>query len=87
VLCCCPHENPLARGDACGCGFELARRFRATREGRRVLLVAVTGFGQPEDRGRAIDAGFDAHLVKPINPDVLAAIIASAAERRERPDA
>jgi PAS domain S-box-containing protein len=48
-------------------GFELARRLRATAAGARIRLVALTGYGQPEDRARAAEAGFDAHLVKPVD--------------------
>jgi signal transduction histidine kinase/CheY-like chemotaxis protein len=45
-------------------GYELARRVRAVR-GSRVFLVALSGFGRPEDRRKALEAGFDVHLVKP----------------------
>jgi CheY-like chemotaxis protein len=45
-------------------GLELARRVRAS--GLRTTLVAVTGYGQPEDRAHALDAGFDEHLTKPV---------------------
>ena len=62
-------------------GYELARDIRSNFEGREIFLVAVTGYGQPEDHGRAMDAGFDAHLVKPVDPDRLAALIASARPR------
>ena len=50
-------------------GYELARRARGG--GRRVRLIAVTGYGQPADRRRALEAGFDAHLVKPVNLEQL----------------
>jgi signal transduction histidine kinase/ActR/RegA family two-component response regulator len=63
-------------------GYQLAREIRNSIEGREVFLVAVTGYGQPEDHGRARDAGFDAHLVKPVDPDRLAALIASARQRK-----
>jgi signal transduction histidine kinase/ActR/RegA family two-component response regulator len=63
-------------------GYQLAREIRNSIEGREVFLVAVTGYGQPEDHGRAMDAGFDAHLVKPVDPDRLAALIASARQRK-----
>src|SRR6266849_3763550 len=46
-------------------GFEAARQLRAMPEGREVLLVAQTGWGQEEDRRRTRAAGFDAHLAKP----------------------
>lgn len=52
-------------------GCELARRLRATDAGRRMLLVAVSGYGQPEDQKLSREAGFDAHLVKPVSPDTL----------------
>lgn len=45
-------------------GLELARRARAG--GSTARLVAVTGYGQPEDRRHAVDAGFDDHLTKPV---------------------
>ena len=47
-------------------GFEAARRIRAQSADRRVRLIALTGWGQPEDRRRATEAGFDHHLVKPV---------------------
>jgi CheY-like chemotaxis protein len=56
-------------------GYEVARRIRAAR-GSTVLLVALTGYGQPEDRRSALAAGFDVHLTKPIDLETLAAIIA-----------
>ncbi len=48
-------------------GYEVARRLREAL-GSRVQLVALTGYGQPQDRARAEQAGFDAHLVKPVDP-------------------
>ena len=47
-------------------GYEVGRRIRQSL-GRDVLLVALTGYGQPEDRDRVLDAGFDVHLVKPVD--------------------
>jgi signal transduction histidine kinase len=55
-------------------GYELARKARG-EFGAAVRLVALTGFGQPEDRRRALEAGFDTHLVKPVEPDTLQAAI------------
>jgi signal transduction histidine kinase/ActR/RegA family two-component response regulator len=46
-------------------GYDVARALRSQPDGRTVLLVAVTGWGQPEDRRRSSEAGFDHHLVKP----------------------
>jgi signal transduction histidine kinase/CheY-like chemotaxis protein len=47
-------------------GYELARRFRATQSTASMRLVALTGYGQQTDKQRALDAGFDEHIVKPI---------------------
>jgi signal transduction histidine kinase/ActR/RegA family two-component response regulator len=59
-------------------GYELARRVRATGDSS-VYLVALTGYGQPDDRRQAMEAGFDAHLVKPVHPEALLAAIHAAA--------
>lgn len=48
-------------------GYELARRIRRLEHQPRIRLVAVTGYGQASDRERAFQAGFDAHLVKPVS--------------------
>jgi CheY-like chemotaxis protein len=56
-------------------GFEVARRLRE-QLGRRVRLVALTGWGQDEDRRRSREAGFDHHLTKPPEPEVLDQLIA-----------
>ena len=63
-------------------GYELARRVRATTWGRHVSLIAATGWGQDMDRQRSLESGFDAHLVKPIDPGVLFDILEKQAERR-----
>jgi PAS domain S-box-containing protein len=55
-------------------GYEVARRLRE-RAGDRYLLVALTGWGQQEDRERARDAGFDHHLVKPVDLEKLGRIL------------
>jgi len=52
-------------------GYEVARRLRNDNRIERMHLVAVTGYGQPEDRERAEAAGFDRHMVKPVEPDTL----------------
>jgi CheY-like chemotaxis protein len=56
-------------------GYELARRIRATRRGRDLLLVALTGWGQADDKKRAIEAGFDEHLTKPVDPEHLTQVL------------
>jgi signal transduction histidine kinase/CheY-like chemotaxis protein len=60
-------------------GDELARRIRKEPWGRKMILLAVTGWGQPKDRQRTAEAGFDDHLVKPVEPTRLARLIASLA--------
>jgi two-component system CheB/CheR fusion protein len=52
-------------------GYHVARRLRERPETRTSKLVALTGYGQDEDRQRAAEAGFDHHLVKPVDPDRL----------------
>lgn len=54
-------------------GYELAKHLREMPETAHSVLVAVTGYGQPEDKERALQAGFDHHLVKPVK---LAAVLA-----------
>ena len=59
-------------------GYEVARRIRNDLRGRRLRLVALTGYGRPEDRERALAAGYDEHLVKPVEPARLAALLREA---------
>lgn len=55
-------------------GYEVARQIR-TLDPPHPFLVALTGYSRPEDRQRAIDAGFDTHLVKPVDPTDLTAVL------------
>jgi CheY-like chemotaxis protein len=48
-------------------GYEAARKIRAQAWGKQMILIALTGWGQQQDRRRTQDAGFDAHLTKPVN--------------------
>jgi CheY-like chemotaxis protein len=57
-------------------GYEVARRIRAGVRGRDTILVAITGWGQEEDRRRTREAGFDAHLTKPVEYPTLASLLA-----------
>jgi CheY-like chemotaxis protein len=59
-------------------GYEVARRLRATSGTRRLRLIALTGYGQDADRQRSLDAGFDYHLVKPVDLEVLEKLLKSA---------
>ncbi|MET0333564.1 MAG: ATP-binding protein, partial [Rhizobacter sp.] len=56
-------------------GYEVARRLRASPKTARTQLVALTGYGQPEDRRKAIEAGFDDHLVKPASAQDLIRVL------------
>jgi two-component system CheB/CheR fusion protein len=60
-------------------GYDVARRIRATEHGKSAYLIALTGYGQAEDRRRAAEAGFDAHLVKPVDPEALVSLLAARA--------
>jgi signal transduction histidine kinase len=56
-------------------GYEVARRLRAGAVNRRISLIAISGYGLPGDRKRALDAGFDSHLTKPVAVEQLHSII------------
>jgi CheY-like chemotaxis protein len=56
-------------------GYELARQLRALPQGQRATLVAVTGYSRAEDRARSAAAGFQHHLVKPVDPAALEALM------------
>ena len=58
-------------------GYEVARRLRAEPESRSILLVAVSGFGQEEDRERCRQVGIDKHLTKPVDYDTLETLMSS----------
>ncbi len=58
-------------------GYDAARRIREQPWGRDMLLVALTGWGQEEDRRRSREAGFDHHMVKPVDPAALTALLSS----------
>lgn len=57
-------------------GFEVASRLRQDQRHDRMLLMAVTGYGTDSDRDRARAAGFDHHLVKPVDPKLLRDLVA-----------
>jgi PAS domain S-box-containing protein len=64
-------------------GLEVARRLRDSAWFGETRLIALTGYGQPEDIRHALEAGFEAHLTKPINLDQLLALITAPADSRE----
>lgn len=61
-------------------GYELARRLRATAEGKRVRLIALTGYGRARDQRRAVEAGFDGHATKPLQSSELSRLLGDPAK-------
>ncbi|HTI38461.1 MAG TPA: ATP-binding protein [Vicinamibacterales bacterium] len=62
-------------------GYEVAQHLRATPDTRETYLVAITGYGRPEDRARAREAGFDDFIVKPLDFEALEGAICAASSR------
>ena len=60
-------------------GYQVAERIRERLQGRRMLLLALTGYGSAGDSKRSLEHGFDHHLVKPVDPDHLARLISEGA--------
>jgi len=58
-------------------GYEACRRLRQQPRGDEILLIALTGWGQQSDRRRTREAGFDAHMVKPVDLNELMKLLAS----------
>jgi two-component system CheB/CheR fusion protein len=63
-------------------GYELARRLRTLPGTAHTVLVALSGFGAPEDRARSREAGFEQHFVKPVNPQTLIDFLSDSGSRR-----
>ena len=66
-------------------GYEVARQLRQQPGLERVVLAALTGWGQQEDRRRSAAAGFDHHLVKPPEPEVVESLVAKLSLRTSGP--
>ncbi len=68
-------------------GYDVAQAIRADATLKHVVLVALTGYGRAEDKARAIAAGFDYHLVKPVDLDMLGSLVSrvGSPEADERP--
>ena len=64
-------------------GYEAARQIRGLSLGEPVLLIAITGWGHSENRQRTSEAGFDHHLVKPVDPETLLQLLAPGEPARE----
>jgi CheY-like chemotaxis protein len=61
-------------------GYEAARRLRQATWADGLVIVALTGWGQDEDKRRSEEAGFDRHLIKPVDPTALEALLGQAAQ-------
>lgn len=68
-------------------GYEAARSIRAHEWGKRIVLIAVTGWGQDEDRRRSHEAGFNWHMVKPVDPSALTKLLVSMSPEQTIPHA
>jgi CheY-like chemotaxis protein/two-component sensor histidine kinase len=62
-------------------GLEVARAIRRLPAGKRAVMIALTGWGQPRDRSEALEAGFDHHTTKPVDPTHIQALIAASRTR------
>ena len=62
-------------------GNEVARRIRSVLGAQGMSLIAMTGYGQPDDRRRALQAGFDCYLIKPVDPGMLAQLLNETGQR------
>src|SRR5207249_2046889 len=65
-------------------GYDAARRIRDEPWGKEIILIAVTGWGRDEERRLARDAGFDKHLLKPVDPQSLMQLVAELHASRLR---
>jgi CheY-like chemotaxis protein len=64
-------------------GFEVAHRLRMQPESREALLIALTGYGEAESRTRSVQAGFDFHMVKPADVNLLLSMLANPQQARK----
>jgi PAS domain S-box-containing protein len=64
-------------------GYEVARKIREQPWGKKLMLVALTGWGQEEDRKKSQEAGFDAHMIKPVDHSALAKLLAELQPKAE----
>ena len=77
----CPDVGLLDLGLPVLDGYQVAQALRARPGGERLLLVAISGYGQPNDRARSKAAGFDHHMVKPVDCGALLELL----QQRARP--
>jgi len=75
-----PHAVVLDIGIPGPNGFQVARQVRQMPGLEETLLIATTGYGSEQDRGRTLQAGFDCHFIKPVDPSELERILATRKE-------
>jgi signal transduction histidine kinase/DNA-binding response OmpR family regulator len=66
-------------------GYQVVERLRREPGNQHILIIAISGYGQAEDRARSKAAGFDYHMVKPLDPDVLRQLLSNLSSRRPIP--
>jgi CheY-like chemotaxis protein len=66
-------------------GYEVAGKLRSFPETRNAILVALTGYGQEDDKARSLRAGFDFHLVKPVSPGSLQTLLSLPSANSDMP--
>ncbi len=71
----CPDAALLDIGLPQMSGYEVAKRIRALRQNERLLLIALSGWGQEEDRRKSKASGFNYHFVKPVDVDALTSVL------------
>jgi CheY-like chemotaxis protein len=64
-------------------GYQVAKSLRASETTRTAYLVALTGYGQDDDRAKALESGFDEHLIKPVGFATLQSLIATMPRREQ----
>ena len=64
-------------------GYEVCRRIRETEWGKKIILIAQTGWGQDDDKRRTRETGFDGHLVKPVDPMTVVKLVEAAHETKQ----
>jgi len=65
-------------------GLDVARSLRSLPETQHALLIALSGYGQLEDRQRSLEAGLDDHLIKPVDPSTLSSLFAALRPAKQR---
>jgi DNA-binding response OmpR family regulator len=79
-----PHAVLLDIGLPGISGLDVARTLRTLPETEHALLIALSGYGQLEDRQRSLEAGLDHHLIKPVDPTTLSSLFVELRSAKQR---